>query len=270
MTEILMTILLVILIIPLPLIIVMGAANCKELVSRGYKQVVHDLLMSFATIELSMLIAGLTRPFAFLCADRIPKKAIGTVPILMTHGLYHNRTAWFIMKPKLKKAGYGNLHTWSYNSFTTSFPELVLELRRHIFKLYVENNNQKIVLIGHSLGGLIIKGAVSDPIVAEKISRIITLGTPFRGSLLAKIAIGRLGRSLHPESSLFEINHSNSTMGEIPKTAIFSPVDEMVIPWKNLKPLENGWQTLPCSSMGHVAMLYSSQTVSMIVKLIQQ
>ncbi len=270
MTEILMTILLVILIIPLPLIIVMGAANCKELVNRGYKQVMRDLLMSFATIELSMLIAGLTRPFAFLCADKIPKKATETVPILMTHGLYHNRTAWLMMKPRLKKAGYSNLHTWSYNSFTTSFPELVLELRRRILKLYVKNNNQKIVLIGHSLGGLIIKGAVSDPVVAEKISRIITLGTPFRGSLLAKIAIGRLGRSLHPESSLFEINHSNSAMKPIPKTAIFSPVDEMVIPWKNLKPLESGWEKLPCSSMGHVAMLYSSQTVSIIVKLIQQ
>ncbi|SMF12758.1 esterase/lipase family protein [Desulfovibrio gilichinskyi] len=270
MTEILITILFTILLIPLPLILVMGAANCKELMGRGYKQVIRDLLMSFATIEVSVLIAGLTRPLAFLCADRIPKKATGTVPILMTHGLYHNRTAWLMMKPRLKRAGYGNLHTWSYNSFTTSYPELVLELRRRILRLYVENNNQKIVLIGHSLGGLLIKGAVSDPVVAEKISRIITLGTPFRGSLLAKIALGRLGRSLHPESSLFETNPGNSVMNEIPKTAIYSPVDEMVIPWKNLKPLENGWQTLPCSSMGHVAMLYSSQTVSIIIELIKQ
>ncbi|WP_291328078.1 hypothetical protein [Desulfovibrio sp. UCD-KL4C] len=270
MTQILMTILLVILIIPLPLISVMGAANCKELINRGYKQVLRDLIMSFATIELSMLIAGLTRPFAFLCADRIQKKATGTVPILMTHGLYHNKTAWLIMKPRLKRAGYGNLHTWSYNSFTTSYPELVLELRKRILKLYVKNNNQKIVLIGHSLGGLIIKGAVSDPIVAEKISRIITMGTPFRGSLLAKIAIGRLGRSLHPESSLFKMTHCNSALEEIPKTAILSPIDEMVIPWGNLKPLENEWQTLTCPSMGHVAMLYSPQTVHMIVELIQQ
>lgn len=269
MTEIFITILLIILLLPLPLILIMGVVNCKELMDRGYKQIARDVFISFTTTEVCILIAGLTRPFAFLCTDRITKKT-DTLPILMTHGLYHNKTAWLMLKPRLRKAGYQNLNSWSYNSFTTSYPELILELRRRIIKLYVENNNQKIVLIGHSLGGLIIKGALSDSAVAEKISQIITLGTPFRGSLLAKIALGRLGRSLHPESSLFKINPGNSAVKAIPKTAIFSPTDEMVIPWKNLKPLEHGWKVLPCPSMSHVAMLYSSQIASMIIKILKQ
>ena len=39
----------------------------------------------------------------------------------MVHGLYHNRTAWLIMKRRLRKAGYTNLHTYQYNSFTRDF-----------------------------------------------------------------------------------------------------------------------------------------------------
>ncbi|MBI9113019.1 triacylglycerol lipase [Maridesulfovibrio ferrireducens] len=270
MTKIFLTILLIILMIPLPLIIVMTIANRKELMLRGTRQAVYDLLISVATTVISMLTATLTRPFDFLCRDIHPEKEGNPLPVLMTHGLYHNKTAWFLMKPRLRKAGYSNLNTWSYNSFTTSYPELVLKLRRRILKLYAENNNQKIVLIGHSLGGLIIKGAVSDPAVAESVAKVITLGTPFRGSLLAKIAPGRLGRSLHPENSLFQTIHTTPPLNFIQKTAIFSPVDEMVLPWKNLLPRETDWKTLPCPAMGHVAMLYSPKITNMIIRIMQQ
>lgn len=121
----------------------------------------------------------------------------------MVHGLYHNRTAWLFMKHRLNRQGFSNLNTWQYNSFTTSYPELVLELRKQIAKLY-EENNCRVMLVGHSLGGLIICGAAAEPDIENKVSGIITLGTPFKGSILTLVAPGRLGRSLHPESSLFK------------------------------------------------------------------
>ena len=53
-----------------------------------------------------------------------------------------------------------------------------------------------MVLIGHSLGGLLIKSVLNHPDLADHIGLVITLATPHQGSVLAGLAMGRLGRSL--------------------------------------------------------------------------
>ena len=188
----------------------------------------------------------------------------------MVHGLYHNDTAWILIKPRLKNAGFRNFNTWSYNSFATSYPELLAELRKHILKLSAENNNQKLLLIGHSLGGLLMTGAIADEEVANAVEKLITLGTPCRGSLLAIAAPGKLGQSLQPDSSLFKYLRSIPSPTSVDKTAIISPVDEMVMPWKNLKPYDASWKVERCPAMGHVSMLYSRRVAKMISRILKQ
>ncbi len=188
----------------------------------------------------------------------------------MVHGLYHNDTAWLLIKPRLKNAGFKNFNTWSYNSFTTSYPDLLIELRKKILKLYAENNNQKLLLIGHSLGGLLMTGAIADEEVAGAVEKLITLGTPCRGSLLAIAAPGKLGQSLHPDSSLFKYLRSIPSPAGVDKTAIISPVDEMVLPWENLQPYDTSWKVIRSPAMGHVSMLYSRKVAKIISKILKQ
>nr|WP_281168150.1 hypothetical protein [Maridesulfovibrio zosterae] len=187
----------------------------------------------------------------------------------MVHGLYHNRTAWLLMKQKLNSANYSNTTTWQYNSFTTSYPELILKLRKEIIRLHNENNC-KIILVGHSLGGLVISGASNNPEIEKMVSGLITIGTPFRGSVLALIATGHLGRSLHPSSSLFKGNNKILYPTKISKTAIISPTDEMVIPWQNLEPDTQDWKIIRSPALGHVAMLYSRKVAAIVAERISK
>lgn len=210
-----------------------------------------------------------TRPFTFLCKLPLIDKNGDNTPILMVHGLYHNKAVWLIMRYRLNLAGFSNLHTWQYNSFTTSYPELVMELRDVISKLHRESG-QKIILTGHSLGGLLSCGAAQDLETEKMCAGIVTLGTPYRGSTLAAIAIGRLGRSLHPKSSLFNGKNKIRYPQNISKTAIISPTDELVLPWSNLKPKSGEWTIKSSKAMGHVAMLYSRQTGNMLLKAIHK
>ena len=73
--------------------------------------------------------------------------------------------------------------------YTTSYPELVLKLRKEIIRIHNENNC-KIILVGHSLGGLIISGAANDPEIKKMVSGLITIGTPFKGSVLGADCYG--------------------------------------------------------------------------------
>ncbi|WP_320174236.1 hypothetical protein [Maridesulfovibrio sp.] len=255
--------------LPLPLILFAALCNRTEMRSRSTGQMTKDIARSTLSAGISLIIAICTRPFTFLCNLPLIKKNGDNTPILMTHGLYHNKAAWLVMRYRLNLAGFTNLNTWQYNSFTTSYPELVLELRDIISKLHLESG-KKVILTGHSLGGLLSCGAAQDPEIEKMCAGIITLGTPYRGSILANIAIGRLGRSLHPQSSLFKGKSIIGYPRNISKTAIISPTDEMVLPWSNLEPTSEEWAIKRTHAMGHVAMLYSRQVGNTVVEAIRK
>ncbi|WP_320006394.1 alpha/beta fold hydrolase [Maridesulfovibrio sp.] len=267
MIKIILAVALLLMLLPLPLFLFAAFSNLGEIRNRGIRRSAVELARASVSAGISLILAIFTRPFTFLCNLPLFKKNGDSIPILMIHGLYHNKAAWLLMRYRLNLAGFSNLHTWQYNSFTTSYPELVLELRNVIAKLHKETG-QKIILTGHSLGGLISCGAANAPETEKLCAGIITLGTPYKGSNLAAIAIGRLGRSLHPQGVLFNGENKIKYPPNIPKTAIISPTDEMVLPWSNLEPCSGTWDILRCRAMGHVAMLYSGETSAMVARAI--
>ncbi|WP_320169086.1 alpha/beta fold hydrolase [Maridesulfovibrio sp.] len=259
----------VIFLLPSVLILFAAFINRESSRKRPFAAVALDLLQAAVSAGTSLLIAVVTRPFAFLNNIPLLHKTEDNRPILMVHGLYHNRTAWLVMKHRLNFMGFGNMHTWQYNSFTTSYPELVLELRKEIVRLYeATGSEEKITLVGHSLGGLLISEASADPQIKKMVRGLVTMGTPFGGSVLGSIAIGRLGRSLYPDSSLFK-GREKITFPDIGKTALHSSTDEMVLPWGNLIPGEGNWKVINCGPMGHVGMLYSRKTTLTAAEVIR-
>ncbi len=263
MTRLILLAILALFVMPAPLILFAVLINWRVICEKTPSQNLKELGSTFFSAGLSLFVAISTRPFTFLDTIPLKNKNRNNQPILMVHGLYHNKVAWILMKHRLNALGFSNIHTWQYNSFTTSYPELVLKLRSEIDRIY-KTNNHKIILVGHSLGGLLISGATSAPDTKDKALGLITIGTPFKGSILAAIAPGRLGKSLHPESSLFVGDNKITFPNDIPKTAIISPTDEMVLPWANLVPETSRWTIKNSPALGHVAMLYSRR-VSRIV-----
>lgn len=270
MIKIILSIIAFFLILPLPLFSFAALINRKTIYARGPAKAFYGFFRGCLSASISLAITVVTRPFPFKNILTGSKQENKNTPLLLIHGLYHSDAAWIYLSPKLRKAGFPNLHTMAYNSFTTSYPELVSKARKQIESIYTESGCRKVTIIGHSLGGLIGAGAVTDPETASRCCRFISLGTPYRGSLLAGAAIGHLGRSLHPKSALFSSQDSYRIPSGFPKTAIYSPVDEMVQPWGNLLPreednLNSGWEIIPSKPLGHVAMLFSRDVAGIII-----
>lgn len=188
--------------------------------------------------------------------------------IVLIHGLYHNRKAWGLYSRWLRKTGFSPIYTWSYFSFGRDYNMLSQALLRDLHHLATTYPEGRIVLIGHSLGGLLIKSALTDPVASERIGLIITLGTPHQGSVLAQVALGRLGRSLQFGSEFVHSLAQDKANPNTAKVSIYPPLDNMVAPIQGLRPIESGWTEILTSPVGHISLLFHRPTARRVKEFI--
>ena len=85
-----------------------------------------------------------------------------------------------------------------------AFIDRVLHISGVHEKTASRSRPRQVVLIGHSMGGLVIKWCATQIVPATKIAKIITIATPFRGSLKAVESI------LPGARNLFGMEHKKS------------------------------------------------------------
>ena len=109
---------------------------------------------------------------------------------------------------------------------------------------------------GHSLGGLFARRIMAAPDIAWRTRAAVTLGAPHRGSTLARLALGGLGRSLVPQSRLFSGLDALTDPPGAALLSLASPMDNMVMPLSGLVLGRPGWIEETTAPVSHVAMLY--------------
>ncbi|WP_419786601.1 esterase/lipase family protein [Pseudodesulfovibrio sp.] len=185
-------------------------------------------------------------------------------PVVLVHGLYHNRTAWVVLERRLRRVGIGNISTYQYNSFTSTFDPAVAGLARHLDRLLGGRKETRVVLIGHSLGGLVCRAVAGDPRYRDRIAGLVTLGSPHGGSALGWFGPNRMARDLIPG------RHISRCMDGVedpdcPRLSLYSPVDDYVCPLFCLGTGRSGWLEESCPPIGHVWMIFSSGVASRII-----
>ncbi len=94
------------------------------------------------------------------------------------------------------------------------------------------NGDPTLTLIGHSMGGLVCRQYVAKYSYGlPTVNRLITLGTPHRGTKLWSAGIGAVVRDLRPGSP-FLVQLEEFSVGQYPpqRLSIASDFDELVIP----------------------------------------
>lgn len=115
--------------------------------------------------------------------------------VVTVHGLYMTGHDMFVLRMRLRKAGFATAH-FSYRTVKRGIEANASELNGFLRRL----DAPLVHLVGHSLGGLVIRRLLAD-FPEQRPGRVVTLGTPHNGSLIARrmqdAALGRwlLGRS---------------------------------------------------------------------------
>ncbi len=79
---------------------------------------------------------------------------------------------------------YFHAYDWRKNVYDWQQPRdpATIDLDALVDSALKETNSNKVTLLAHSMGGLLARAYIDDPALAAKISRVVTLGTPYWGA----------------------------------------------------------------------------------------
>jgi len=233
------------------------------------------LARAFGDSVWTLWLTMLALPFGRVAARRSaaprsapsPTTAQHNAPplVVLVHGLYHNPAAWFVLRRRLARAGFAQVRTYAYASFGQEFADIAAGLADLLLEAGREAPGGRVVLVGHSLGGLVIRAACADSRLASPaactLAGVVTLGTPHRGSTLAGMfGIGRLARGLAPGGRIIAQVRALPPC-PCPALSLYSPTDGMVLPLSGAlldeRERQGGWSEKVLPPTSHVGLLYS-------------
>ena len=116
-------------------------------------------------------------------------------PVVLVHGYASTESAWTPLRRALAEARFGHIVSLNYNSFVTDPVAVSAELTHQAL---AAAGASRVHLVGHSLGGLIVRGALAaSAALSAQTASAVTIASPHSGALLARIAPGRCARIMH-------------------------------------------------------------------------
>ena len=160
-------------------------------------------------------------------------------PVLLIPGFMSGDLMMLEMHRWLRRIGYRS--SLSRITWNNDCPNLTGSKLIHRVRALADKTGRRVVLVGHSLGGMLAKSIVQE--VPEDVELVITLGSPFRSLVKAHPAIigirdkrklaqgGLIGRNLHAScgtghcTCTFVRNMNTPRPVTVPQYAVYSKKD---------------------------------------------
>ncbi len=184
--------------------------------------------------------------------DGPPASSHATLPlVILLHGIYCSRGVWRPVMRHLQQAGDCEVRALDIAPCTAD-----LASQTQLLIDWLETNvrpNRRAIVVTHSLGGLIARGALSQR-SRSRVDLLICIGTPHAGSRIAEWLHTRIAQDLCPKSSaLAKLATTATDVSRI--TCLYTEHDELVIPASSA--VLPGTRQIKVSGVGHLALIYS-------------
>jgi triacylglycerol esterase/lipase EstA (alpha/beta hydrolase family) len=159
-----------------------------------------------------------------------PAPAPAQRPVVLIHGVLVNDGVWMAIRRFLARNGVAPVYTANYGPPLEDIETFAAQLHERIERIRSATGAERVVLVAHSMGGLVAR-AYLRRFGGGRVGRLITIGTPHHGSVLAYTFPGRCLAQMHPGNPwLVELNRDEAASSPAPITAIWSRHDSMVAP----------------------------------------
>ncbi|WP_177176544.1 alpha/beta fold hydrolase [Hyunsoonleella jejuensis] len=181
--------------------------------------------------------------------------------VLMLPGYTETQFVFYEFRKCLKESDV-SFKTIKYRPFLGDLDLEIEKLMVEIHSVISNNPEKEIVLIGHSMGGLIARCVLERLRDSNKVKSIM-ISTPHLGTKLASFALGSCGKQMRPKSCFI-----NSMAKAFNKNSlnIYSNADSLVCPRSSLLYLGNNVQTK--KKLLHNSILFDREVVQEINKFI--
>ncbi len=199
----------------------------------------------------------------FVNYDFLFKYGTRKYPVILVPGYSANRGYFFPYALLLNKRGY-RVFTMPVVPFYCNIYYLAEILGRKVEEVLRETGAEKVVLIGHSMGGLISRYYIQRLGGEEKVAALLTISTPHKGTKLAVFGSGYSAREMIPGSRfLKDINGDiGNHFKKVRLISLGTTADNLVVPYVNSFPRVGKKYRL--EFLGHNSMMFSQRVFSII------
>jgi len=211
-----------------------------------------------ATIRLfwdELRAIGRSGPRMALCRwlMREPAPAPAGTPVLLLHGVLCNAGAMQGVRDDLIARNIGPVYALSYGPPLASIEVFADQVAAKIDAILGATGASRVAIVGHSMGGLVAR-AYLRRYGAQKVSLLMTLGTPHHGSAHAWLFPGTALAQLRPGNAwLAELNRAEGAPAGVRLVSLWSWHDSMVAPQTSSRLA--GAENIELAGIGHNALL---------------
>ncbi len=225
-----------------------------------------------STININATISfGLLFPLTLSPSYHIPKGDINKTPILMLNGYGSFGSAWNCLRTALEAEDVGPIYTMNVENFQ-SIESNAESVQKQIQKIKEQTNCKEIILLCHSKGGLVgsyYATALANEETDPKITKLITLGTPFKGTDMARWGLGEDATQMIPGSTfLCDLQERINKCTHIHFFNMAGKLDHLAPPKSAI--LEKGEpETYVIDNLGHKGLLFSARVAKKVSEWIK-
>ncbi|MFK0010952.1 esterase/lipase family protein [Streptomyces sp. NPDC091027] len=132
-----------------------------------------------------------------------PRRPADRPPVLLLHGFTDNRSVFVLLRRALGADGLRHVEAYNYSPFTVDLRVTARHLARRVEELCARTGQDRVDLVGHSLGGLVGRYYVQRLGGDARVRTLVTLGTPHSGTRVAPFMDAHpLVRQMRPDSEV--------------------------------------------------------------------
>ena len=225
--------------------------------SARFKKLIHWI--HAVTFELiAILFTFFLRPVGyFRNQDQFAGASSGR-PILLVHGYLHDSSAWIYIRKKLSEKGLGPIYTLNLMHPFHSIRAHAETVQQKARKIASQTNRKDLILIGHSMGGLVSSWYAAKLAPAGTVTDVINIGSPLGGTHVAAIALGADGREMRLNSPFVQELQREIERNEHTRFCYMGTrTDQLVIPSSSCWIGDDPLRQFIVDDLGHLSLLLS-------------
>lgn len=198
---------------------------------------------------------------------RRPTKDAAEVPIVLVHGYFHNRSGLMVMERALRRHGFRNVHTFSYNPLRKDIPAIAELLKQRVERITMKTGCSRVHLVGHSLGGLVCRYYVEKLSGCNRVHTVVTIGTPHKGTVVAYGGRSPAARQMRPDSDFIKQMVKCRKPRSVRYISYYTNLDAIIVPAHSaVMPNGNGSRVknILVHDLGHLSLLISPELIASI------
>ena len=193
-----------------------------------------------------------------------PAPAPAGSPVLLLHGVLCNAGAMAGLRDDLIARNLGPVYALSYGPPLASIDEYADQVAAKLDAILEATGAARVAIVGHSMGGLVAR-AYLRRYGGQRVSTVMTLGTPHHGSVHAWLFPGIPLAQLRPGSAwLTELNRTEGAPAGVRVVSLWSWHDSMVAPQTSSRLA--GAENIELAGIGHNALLGDRRVSALVAE----